>query len=86
MFVLDLHFASTDTTSNTLLTGFLYLMTHPEAQGRHFESSSHISDLFIEDGPDNLKKVDILQSSYIHRTFIKIRNLKIYIYSGLILG
>ncbi|XP_022609770.1 cytochrome P450 2F2-like isoform X1 [Seriola dumerili] len=34
MFVLDLHFAGTDTTSNTLLTGFLYLMTYPLVQER----------------------------------------------------
>ncbi|XP_070842763.1 cytochrome P450 2F2-like [Chaetodon trifascialis] len=34
MVVLDLHFAGTDTTSNTLLTGFLYLMTHPYIQER----------------------------------------------------
>ena len=34
MFILDLHFAGTDTTSNTLLTGFLYLMTYPQIQGR----------------------------------------------------
>ncbi|TKS88003.1 Cytochrome P450 2F2 [Collichthys lucidus] len=34
MFVLDLHFAGTDTTSNTLLTGFLYLMTYPSIQER----------------------------------------------------
>ncbi|XP_070784302.1 cytochrome P450 2F2-like isoform X1 [Enoplosus armatus] len=34
MFVLDLHFAGTDTTSNTLLTGFLYLMTYPCIQER----------------------------------------------------
>ncbi|XP_073669440.1 cytochrome P450 2F2-like isoform X3 [Paramisgurnus dabryanus] len=33
-FILDLHFAGTDTTSNTLLTGFLYLMNHPEVQAR----------------------------------------------------
>ncbi|XP_073687966.1 cytochrome P450 2X9 [Garra rufa] len=32
--ILDLHFAGTDTTSNTLLTAFLYLMTHPEVQAR----------------------------------------------------
>ena len=35
MYALDIHFAGTDTTSNTLLTGFLYLMTHPHIQGRH---------------------------------------------------
>ncbi|XP_038562719.1 cytochrome P450 2F2-like [Micropterus salmoides] len=33
-YVLDLHFAGTDTTSNTLLTGFLYLMTYPHIQER----------------------------------------------------
>nr|XP_046227938.1 cytochrome P450 2F2-like [Scatophagus argus] len=34
VFVLELHFAGTDTTSNTLLTGFLYLMTYPHIQER----------------------------------------------------
>uniref|UniRef100_G3NEC9 Cytochrome P450, family 2, subfamily X, polypeptide 9 n=1 Tax=Gasterosteus aculeatus aculeatus TaxID=481459 RepID=G3NEC9_GASAC len=33
MYILDLHFAGTDTTSNTLLTGFLYLMNYPQVQG-----------------------------------------------------
>lgn len=34
MYVMDLHFAGTDTTSNTLLTAFLYLTTYPHIQGR----------------------------------------------------
>ncbi|XP_049431029.1 cytochrome P450 2F2-like isoform X3 [Epinephelus fuscoguttatus] len=34
MYALDIHFAGTDTTSNTLLTGFLYLMTYPHVQER----------------------------------------------------
>uniref|UniRef100_A0AAQ4P494 Cytochrome P450, family 2, subfamily X, polypeptide 9 n=1 Tax=Gasterosteus aculeatus aculeatus TaxID=481459 RepID=A0AAQ4P494_GASAC len=34
MYILDLHFAGTDTTSNTLLTGFLYLMNYPQVQER----------------------------------------------------
>ncbi|XP_031730240.1 cytochrome P450 2F2-like isoform X2 [Anarrhichthys ocellatus] len=34
MYVLDLHFAGTDTTSNTLLTAFLYLTNYPHVQER----------------------------------------------------
>uniref|UniRef100_A0A8C9TXG0 Cytochrome P450, family 2, subfamily X, polypeptide 7 n=1 Tax=Scleropages formosus TaxID=113540 RepID=A0A8C9TXG0_SCLFO len=33
-FALELHIAGTDTTSNTLLTAFLYLSTHPDIQAR----------------------------------------------------
>ncbi|XP_061102919.1 cytochrome P450 2F2-like [Conger conger] len=33
-YLMDLLFAGTDTTSNTLLTAFLYLMTHPDVQER----------------------------------------------------
>uniref|UniRef100_A0A3B1J5M9 Cytochrome P450 2B4-like n=1 Tax=Astyanax mexicanus TaxID=7994 RepID=A0A3B1J5M9_ASTMX len=32
MYALELHFAGTDTTSNTLLTAFFYLTTHPHVQ------------------------------------------------------
>ncbi|KAM3609886.1 uncharacterized protein V6R79_021927 [Siganus canaliculatus] len=34
MYALDIHFAGTDTTSNTLLSGFLHLATHPQIQER----------------------------------------------------
>ncbi|KAG5849397.1 cytochrome P450 2F2-like isoform X1 [Anguilla anguilla] len=34
IFLLDLHMAGTDTTASTLLTTFLYLMTHPDVQER----------------------------------------------------
>ncbi|XP_010881766.2 cytochrome P450 2F2-like isoform X1 [Esox lucius] len=33
-YIMDLQFAGTDTTSNTLLTAFLYLMTNPKIQER----------------------------------------------------
>uniref|UniRef100_W5L180 Cytochrome P450 2D3-like n=1 Tax=Astyanax mexicanus TaxID=7994 RepID=W5L180_ASTMX len=33
-YIVDLHAAGTDTTSNTLLTAFLYLITHPDIQER----------------------------------------------------
>ncbi|XP_056595366.1 cytochrome P450 2D3-like isoform X5 [Triplophysa dalaica] len=39
MFIVDLHFAGTDTTSNTLLTAFLYLMNHPDVQSLYFNNT-----------------------------------------------
>ncbi|KAG7280127.1 hypothetical protein CRUP_003754, partial [Coryphaenoides rupestris] len=35
MLLLDLHFAATDTTANTILSGILYLATHRDVQDRH---------------------------------------------------
>uniref|UniRef100_A0A3B3DNS9 Cytochrome P450 n=1 Tax=Oryzias melastigma TaxID=30732 RepID=A0A3B3DNS9_ORYME len=50
---LDLYFAGTDTTSNTLLTGFLYLMGHPHIQ----ERSQQEIDLVLE-GKDRVSFED----------------------------
>ncbi|XP_034390350.1 cytochrome P450 2F2-like [Cyclopterus lumpus] len=44
MYILDLHFAGTDTTSNTLLTGFLYLMNYPHIQERCQQEIDEVLD------------------------------------------
>ncbi|XP_078024362.1 cytochrome P450 2D15-like [Epinephelus lanceolatus] len=43
-FLLDLHFAGTDTTANTLLSAFLYLMNYPEIQERCQQEIDNILD------------------------------------------
>ncbi|XP_041940325.1 cytochrome P450 2F2-like [Alosa sapidissima] len=40
--ILDLHFAGTDTTSNTLLTAFLYLSTHTDIQEKCYQEISEV--------------------------------------------
>lgn len=40
--MMDLHFAGTDTTSNTLLTAFLYLSTHPDIQERCYQEINEV--------------------------------------------
>ncbi|XP_013882437.1 cytochrome P450 2F2 [Austrofundulus limnaeus] len=40
----DLYLAGTDTTSNTLLTGFLYLMNHPQVQDRCQQEIDQVLD------------------------------------------
>ncbi|KAM3870253.1 cytochrome P450 2F3-like [Diretmus argenteus] len=42
--ILDLQFAGTDTTSNGLLTAFLYLMTHPHIQERCQQEIDQVLD------------------------------------------
>ncbi|KAM3870254.1 cytochrome P450 2F2-like [Diretmus argenteus] len=42
--ILDFHFAGTDTTSNGLLTAFLYLMTHPHIQERCQQEIDQVLD------------------------------------------
>nr|XP_019957767.1 PREDICTED: cytochrome P450 2B4-like isoform X1 [Paralichthys olivaceus] len=42
---LDLHFAGTDTTSNTLLTGLLYLMAYPHIQERCQQEIDKVLDV-----------------------------------------
>uniref|UniRef100_A0A8C6M1R3 Cytochrome P450 2F2-like n=1 Tax=Nothobranchius furzeri TaxID=105023 RepID=A0A8C6M1R3_NOTFU len=57
-YILDLHFAGTDTTSNTLLTAFLYLMNYPHVQGpppqdnQRFMGHSHLYRV----GPGRVRK------------------------------
>ncbi|TKS73756.1 Cytochrome P450 2D15 [Collichthys lucidus] len=43
-FLLDLHFAGTDTTANTLLTAFLYLMNYPQIQERCQQEIDKVMD------------------------------------------
>ncbi|XP_033997062.1 cytochrome P450 2D15-like [Trematomus bernacchii] len=43
-FILDLHFAGTDTTANTLLTAFLYLMNYPKIQERCQQEIDNVLD------------------------------------------
>ncbi|XP_017294471.2 cytochrome P450 2J6 [Kryptolebias marmoratus] len=44
LYSLDLHFAGTDTTSNTLLTAFLYLMNFPHVQERCQQEIDQVLD------------------------------------------
>ncbi|XP_042352815.1 cytochrome P450 2F2-like [Plectropomus leopardus] len=60
IYALDLHFAGTDTTSNTLLFGFLYLMTHPHVQERFQEEIDTVlegKDLASFDDRNNMPYV-----------------------------
>ncbi|XP_075898967.1 cytochrome P450 2D14-like [Nelusetta ayraudi] len=43
-YLLDLHFAGTDTTANTVLFAILYLMTYPEVQERFHQELDRVID------------------------------------------
>ncbi|XP_067090106.1 cytochrome P450 2F2-like [Osmerus mordax] len=61
MYVLDLHFAGTDTTSNTLLTAFLYLVAFPNIQERCQQEIDQILE-----GKDKVSFEDRHQMHYMH--------------------
>lgn len=44
--MLDLHFAGTDTTANTVLSGLLYLMKYPHIQGKSQGKGESSSEMF----------------------------------------
>ncbi|XP_066504990.1 cytochrome P450 2D3-like [Hoplias malabaricus] len=59
-FIIDLHVAGVDTSSNTLLTAFLYLMTHPDIQER---CQQEIDDVL--EGKDHVSFEDRVNMPYI---------------------
>ncbi|KAK1888215.1 Cytochrome P450 2F2 [Dissostichus eleginoides] len=70
MYTLDLHFAGTDTTSNTLLTGFLYLMTYPHIQER---CQQEIDEVF--GGKDQASFEDRHNMPYVQATIHEIQRV-----------
>uniref|UniRef100_A0A3Q1GNX2 Cytochrome P450 2D15-like n=1 Tax=Acanthochromis polyacanthus TaxID=80966 RepID=A0A3Q1GNX2_9TELE len=63
--LLDLHFAGTDTTANSVLTAFLYLMNYPEAQERCQQEIDKVLD-----GKDQASFEDRHQMPYTQGTII----------------
>ncbi|XP_053282379.1 cytochrome P450 2F2 [Pleuronectes platessa] len=59
-FLLDLHFAGTETTANTLLTAILYLMNYPHAQERCQQEIDKVLD-----GKDQVSYEDRHQMPYV---------------------
>ncbi|KAM7396195.1 hypothetical protein PAMP_019252 [Pampus punctatissimus] len=59
-FILDLHFAGTDTTANTMLTAFLYLTNYPQIQERCQQEIDKVLD-----GKDQASFEDRHQMPYI---------------------
>ncbi|XP_047452549.1 cytochrome P450 2F2-like [Mugil cephalus] len=68
--LLDLHFAGTDTTANTLLAGFLYLMNYPEVQERCQQEIDKILD-----GKDHASFEDRDQMPYVQAVIHEIQRM-----------
>ncbi|XP_054476278.1 cytochrome P450 2D15-like [Anoplopoma fimbria] len=69
-FILDLHFAGTDTTANTLLAAFLYLMNHPQVQER---CQQEIDDVL--DGKDEASFEDRHKMPYVQAVIHEIQRM-----------
>ncbi|XP_061577109.1 cytochrome P450 2F2-like isoform X2 [Cololabis saira] len=69
VYALDLHFAGTDTTSNTLLTAFLYLSNYPHIQERCQQEIDQVLE-----GKDRASFEDRLNMPYMQGTLV-IQNL-----------
>ncbi|XP_071779475.1 cytochrome P450 2D15-like [Centroberyx gerrardi] len=69
-YILDLHFAGTDTTSNTLLTAFLYLSTHPQIQERCQQEIDKVLD-----GKDQASFEDRHQMPYMQAVIHEVQRI-----------
>ncbi|XP_039470498.1 cytochrome P450 2J6-like isoform X4 [Oreochromis aureus] len=70
IYSLNLHFAGTDTTSNTLLTGFLYLMNYPHIQ----ERCKHEIDRVL-DGKDHVSFEDRHNMPYVQAVIHEVQRV-----------
>ncbi|XP_042268318.1 cytochrome P450 2D15-like [Thunnus thynnus] len=69
-FILDLHFAATDTTANTMLTAFLYLMNYPQIQERCQQEIDKVLD-----GKDQASFEDRHQMPYVQAVIHEIQRM-----------
>ncbi|KAM6926541.1 cytochrome P450 2D15-like [Lycodopsis pacificus] len=69
-YILDLHFAGTDTTANTLLAAFLYLMNHPQIQERCQQEIDNVLG-----GKDEASYEDRHQMPYVQAVIHEIQRL-----------